>query len=125
MSPLGLSQVPASVSNPKIDITLRAVSKASSIKAYADVHIQFTDSTLEIFGLSVVKHDPEKPAWVSFPQRAGKNGNKYFPIVSVSGALREKICAAVLNEFERTPKPVTGPERVSDSHEPGDDETSF
>lgn len=118
--PSELSQEPAAVSNPKITITLRPASKPGAVKAHADVRIQFAQSMLEIFGLSIVQHDPEKPAWVSYPQRSAKNG-KYYEHVRATGKLHERICAAVLSEFERMPMPGTGPERASIPREPGDD----
>lgn len=118
-----VSQEPVAFSNLKISVTLRAASKPGALKAHGDVHIQFAHSTLEILGLSVVQHDPAKPAWVSYPQRAGKNG-KYYPVVLASGNLHEKICAAVLNEFQRMPKPGPAPERASIPGEPGGDEGS-
>lgn len=93
--------IPETDSNPRISITLRAASKPGSIKAHADMRVEFALSGFEIFGLSVVQHDFEKAAWVSYPQRAGRDTKKYFPIVKVTGALHEKICAAVLREFER------------------------
>ncbi|HTQ59989.1 MAG TPA: hypothetical protein VMI32_07195 [Candidatus Solibacter sp.] len=115
-----VSQEPNSVSNLKIHITLRAASKPGSVKAHADVRIQFTQSVLEIFGLSIVQHDPEKPAWVSYPQRAAKNG-KYYSHARASGKLHERICAAVLSEFERIAKPGPGPERAAIPCEPAED----
>ncbi len=104
----------------RLYVTLRAASKPGAVKAHADVRIQFAHSTLEMFGLSVVQHDPEKPAWVSYPQRAAKNG-KYYAHVRASGKLHEQICAAVLSEFERTPEPGPGPERASIPRESGED----
>ena len=85
----------------RIDVTLRSASKAGSVKAHADIRVEFGSSSLEIFGLSVVRHDPQKEAWISYPQRAAKDGKKYFTIVKVTGSLNKKICAAVLHEFER------------------------
>lgn len=115
---IGLSQQLAAVSNPKITVTLRVANKPSAIKAHADVRVQFSHSTLEIFGLSIVHHDPEKPAWVSYPQRAAKNG-KYYSHVRVSGKLHDAICLAVLSEFERL-KPGSAPELASIAREPGE-----
>jgi len=116
----------ASNSNLKINVTLRGASKPGSVKAYADVHVEFSSSSLEIFGASIVQHDPQKPAWVSYPQRAGKDGKKYFPIVRVSGMLHEKICAAVLREFEQMPASNNGAvPRAQIPHEPGDDSIPF
>ena len=103
-----LSQRSAAVSNEKITVTLRPAAKPGAVKAHADVRIEFAHFTVEIFGLSIVQHDPQKPAWVSYPQRIGKNGKKYFPIVRVSGKLHDAICAAVLSEFERTAMTVLG-----------------
>ena len=92
---------PETDSTSRISVTLRASSKPGNIKAHADARVEFASSSLEIFGLSVVQHDPEKSAWVSYPQRASKDAKKYFPIVKVTGGLHEKICTAVLREFER------------------------
>lgn len=99
--------------NLRITVTLRAASKPGSVKARADVRVEFFASSLEIFGVSIVQHDPAKPAWVSYPQRAGKDAKKYFAIVKVTGTLHEKICAAVLSEFERT--------QTGDRGEPGEE----
>jgi hypothetical protein len=115
-----VSQEPTVLSNLKIGVTLRAASKPGAVKAHADVRVEFAHSTLEIFGLSIVQHDPEKPAWVSYPQRAGKNG-KYYAVVRGSGKLHKKICEATLSEFERLPMPGPGPERASIQREPGGD----
>ena len=118
-----VSQESAAVSNLKISVTLRTASKPGAVKAHADARINFAHSTLEIFGLSVVQHDPDKPAWVSYPQRAAKNG-KYYAHVRASGKLHERICGAVLSEFERTPKSGPGPERASIPREQGEDADS-
>ncbi len=89
--------------NLRITVTsLRAASKPGSVKAHADVRIDFSASSLEIFGASIVQHDPAKPAWVSYPQRAGKDATKYFAVVKLTGVLHDKVCAAVLHEYERT-----------------------
>lgn len=90
-------------SNLKISVSLRAPSKPCKTLAYADVKVEYGLSKIEISGMSIVRHDPEKPAWVSYPQRAGKNGKKFYPIVRVFGALHENIARAVLAEFRRMP----------------------
>lgn len=117
--PNPVSQEPTAVSNLKISVTLRAASKPGAVKAHADARLEFALSTIEIFGLSVVQHDPEKPAWMSYPQRAAKSG-KYYAHVRATGKLHEKICAAVLAEFERMRTP--GPERASIPRESGTDD---
>jgi hypothetical protein len=111
-----------SPSSVKITVTLRAASKPSSIKAHADVQIEFSSSRLEVFGLSVVQQDPQKPAWISYPQRAGKDGKKYFPVVRASGTLHGKICAAVLSEFERMPSSGPSADRDTLPRDACDDE---
>lgn len=95
--------------------------KPGALKAHADIRIDFAHSALEILGLSVIHHDPSKPAWVSYPQRVGKNG-KYYAIVRLSGQLHDRISAAVLDEFKRMPASGPGPGRMSIPREPGDDE---
>jgi hypothetical protein len=101
------TRTPQIDSDPRISVTLRTASKPGSVKAHADVRVEIASLSLEIFGLSVVQNDPEKAAWVSYPQRAGRDAKKYFPIVKVTGTLHEKICTAVLREFERV-KSSTG-----------------
>jgi hypothetical protein len=113
--------------NLRITVTIRAASKPGSVKAHADVRVEFSSSSLEIFGVSIVQHDPAKPAWVSYPQRAGKGAKKYFAIVKLTGVLHDKICAVVLEEWKRTPAPATsasnhgGVPRAQIPREPGDE----
>ena len=105
-------------------ISLRAASKPGAVKAHADVRVEFSSSGLEIFGLSIVQHDPAKTAWVSYPQRAGRDAKKYFAVVKVTGVLHDKICAAVLQEWERMPAPASnrgGVPRAQIPREPGDE----
>jgi hypothetical protein len=95
--------MPDANSNLRITVMLRAASKPGLTKAFADVVIDTGSSKIEVFGLSVIKRDSEKPAWVSYPQRPGKDGKKYFPIVRLTGALGEKVSGSVLREWERMP----------------------
>lgn len=116
--------MPDANSNLRITVTLRAASKPSSIKAHADIVIDTGSSKIEVSGLSVIKHDPEKPAWVSYPQRPGKDGKKYFSIVRVTGTLHEKISAAVLREWERASTLASDRGAVPHAHiprEPGEE----
>ena len=106
-------------SNPRITVMIRPVSKPGSRKAHADVRVEFSSSSLEIFGVSVVQHDPAKPAWVSYPQRPGKDAKKYFAIVKLNGVLHDKVCAAVLQEWERTQ--ASAVPRAQIPREPGDE----
>lgn len=109
---------------PRITVTIRAASKPGSVKAHADVRVEFSSSSLEIFGVSVVQHDPAKPAWVSYPQRPGKDAKKYFPIVKLTGVLNDKICAAILDEWKRISAPASdrgGVPRAHMAREPGDE----
>lgn len=106
----------------RITVTIHAASKPGSVKAHADVRIDFSASSLEIFGVSIVQQDPSKPAWVSYPQRAGKDAKKYFAIVKVTGVLHDKICAAVLHEWERVrASDRSGVPRAQIPREPGDE----
>lgn len=109
--------------NLRITVTLRTASKPGSVKAHADVRVDFPASSLEVFGVSIVQHDSAKPAWVSYPQRADKNGKKYFSIVKLTGVLHDKICSTVLSEFERiqTAGGAAVPRAQIPAREPGDD----
>lgn len=98
--------MPDTNSNLRITVTIRAASKPGSVMAHADVRVEFSSSSLELFGVSIVQHDPAKPAWVSYPQRAGKDAKKYFPIVKITGTLHDMICEAVLTEWGRMPVPA-------------------
>jgi DNA-binding cell septation regulator SpoVG len=118
----------SSNSNLRIAVTIRPASRPGSVKAHADARVDFASSTLEIFGISVIQHDLEKPAWVSYPQRQGKDAKKYFPVLKVTGALHEKISEAVLAEWERNPVPAAdrgGVPRAQIPREPGDDSIPF
>jgi hypothetical protein len=120
--------MPDSNPNLRITVTLRAASKPGSIKAHADIVIETGSSKIEVSGLSIIKHDPEKPAWVSYPQRPGKDGKKWFPIVGVTGVLHGKICGAVLREWERMLASVPandrgGVPRAQIPREPGDEDS--
>jgi len=68
------------------------------VKAYADVRLDSEVGSLHIRGCSVIESDG-KPAWVGLPQRAGKNGKKYFPVIEAEGALRELIVSAILDAY--------------------------
>jgi hypothetical protein len=95
--------MPDTNSSLRITVTIRAASKPGSVKAHVDVRVEFSFSALEIFGVSIVQHDPAKPAWVSYPQRPGKDAKKYYPIIKLTGMLHDKVSAAVLREWERMP----------------------
>jgi hypothetical protein len=114
----------ANNSNLAITVTVRPASKPGSVKGHADVRVLFNSSSLEIFGASIVQQDPAKPAWVSYPQRAGKDGKKYFSVVKVTGVLHEKICSTVLAEWEKVARSSDngGVPRAQIPREPGADE---
>ena len=113
-------------SNLKINVTLRAASKPGAVKAYADVRV-FSPLSFKVSGVSVVHHDPQKPAWVSYPQRAGKDGKKYFATFEPYGVLDETIRADVLREFERMRASNNGGAvpRAQIPREQGDDSIPF
>src|SRR6266852_4156846 len=84
----------------RITVTFRAASKSdSAIKGHADIVIDTGSSKIELSGLSVIKHDPEKPAWISYPQRPGKKEGKWYDVVKVTGKLHEEISSAVLAAY--------------------------
>ncbi len=80
----------------RVDIRLN--SKSPSVKAYADVHIEFPGGSLTLFGLSVIQKDG-KPAWVAFPSRPGNISGKYFPVVEADGDVRKQISELVLEKY--------------------------
>jgi len=85
-----------------ITVTLRETSKPGAIRAHCDVRVESAGSTVEIFGISVVQPtDSQKPVFLSYPQRPGRDSKRYFPVVRVTGALDRKISDAVLREWER------------------------
>jgi hypothetical protein len=124
MTTRGTKKMSDANSNLRITVTLRRASKPSSVKAHADVRVEFSSSSLEIFGCSIVEHDPAKPAWVSYPQRPGKDSKKYYSIVRLTGTLHEKVCAAVLEQWERDRASAAsngGVPRAQIPREPGDE----
>ena len=80
----------------RVDIRLN--SKSPSVKAYADLHIEFPGGSFTVFGLSVIEKDG-KPAWVAFPSRPGNIPGKYFPVVEADGDVRRQIADLVLEKY--------------------------
>ena len=69
-----------------------------SARVFADVRLDSEAGSLEIHGFSVIESDG-KPAWVGFPQKPGKNGKKYFPVIEAVGVLKELIVNAILDAY--------------------------
>lgn len=85
-----------------ISITnLRPSNSTSSVRAYADARLSSDAGSLNILGLSIVETEG-KPPWVAFPQKPGKNGKKFWPIVEAEGKLKGLIADAVLDAYERS-----------------------
>lgn len=80
-------------------VNLKPSTSTPKVQAYADVRLDWDVGSFKILGLSVVKTEG-KSLWVAFPQRTGKNGKKYFPVVEAEGKLKELISNAVLDAYE-------------------------
>lgn len=79
-------------------INFRPSNSTSSVRAYADVRLSSDIGSIKISGLSVIETDGKSP-WVAFPQKPGKNGKKYFPVVEAESKLKELIINAVLDAY--------------------------
>jgi hypothetical protein len=84
-----------------ISVEIRFTSNPGAVKAYADVHISFSEGCLDLYGFSVISKD-SKPEWVGFPAKAGNTQGKFFPVVQADGELREQISKAVLAAYRNT-----------------------
>ena len=82
----------------RVSVEIRPASKPGSVKAYADVTVELTDGTIEIFGCAVVQKEGKQP-FVGMPSRAGTSIGKYFPIVKLSGLIHQRLVSAVLEKF--------------------------
>lgn len=67
--------------------------------AWADVRITTESGSIRVNGLSVVE-SPKGGYFVGFPQRASKDGTRWFNIVEVEGGLREEIRKAVMDAYQ-------------------------
>jgi len=79
-------------------VDIRPNPKPGSVKAHADLHIEFPGGSLSILGLSVIEKDG-KAAWVAFPSRPGNISGKYFPVVEADGDVRKQISDLVLEKY--------------------------
>ena len=79
-------------------VNVRPLDSSSAVQAYVDIRLNFDVGTFKVSGLSVIEKDG-KPPWVAFPQKPGKNGKKYFPIIEAEGKLKELIINAVLDTY--------------------------
>jgi DNA-binding cell septation regulator SpoVG len=82
-------------------VNVRPSNSTSAVQAYVDIRLNFDVGTFKVSGLSVIEKDG-KPPWVAFPQKPGKNGNKYFPVVEAEGRLKELIASAVLDAYVKS-----------------------
>ena len=88
------------------DIVVTGVQLATTegpVKARVDIRIDLDPGSIRIFGFSVIQSSG-KPAWVGFPQKSGKNGKKYFPVLDFEGRLKELVTNAILDAFEQLRK---------------------
>jgi hypothetical protein len=88
-----------SVKEPQIEIEIRPSGKPGATKAYADVRLNFRDGELRIIGFGIIKQ-PGKAPWIGFPENHGQN--KYFPIVTAKGRIRDAIIKAILRAYEKS-----------------------
>lgn len=82
-------------------INLRPSNSTSAVRAYADIRLNSDAGSVKILGFSVVESEG-KPPWVAFPQKPGKNGKKFFPVVEAEGKLKELIAHAVLDAYKES-----------------------
>ncbi|MGC1838175.1 MAG: hypothetical protein WA674_07520 [Candidatus Acidiferrales bacterium] len=86
---------------PQITVEIRKPGKLGSIKAYADVSLNFPDGKLDLIGFAIIGQ-PGKSPWVGFPQNHGQN--KYFPVVDAKGRIRDQIIKNILSAYEKWDK---------------------
>lgn len=85
----------------KFDITVPKITPSANgcaVKAYADVRLDSEAGSVVLHGCSVIDSDG-KPPWVGFPQKPGKNANKYFPVIEIEGDLKGLIVKAILDAY--------------------------
>jgi hypothetical protein len=88
-----------SIKEPQIEVEIRSSGKPGATKAYADVRFNFPDGELRIIGFGIIKQ-PGKAPWIGFPENHGQN--KYFPIVTAKGRIRDAIVKAILKAYEKS-----------------------
>ena len=74
--------------------------KPGAVLAHADIRLDSEAGSLSINGFSIVQANG-KPVWVGFPQKQGRNANKYFPVVIAEGPLKEMIVNRILDEYQK------------------------
>lgn len=79
---------------------------ARSVKAYADVRLISDAGSIKISGLSIVAKQG-RPLWVALPQRPGRYGGRYFPVVEAEGKLRDLIENEVLKTYRGSKKRIS------------------
>jgi hypothetical protein len=88
-----------SMKEPQIEVEIRPSGKPGATKAYADARLHFPDGELRIIGFGIIKQ-PGKAPWIGFPENHGQN--KYFPIVTAKGRIRDAIIKAILRAYEKS-----------------------
>ena len=85
-------------SDREIKVHIRPAENPGSVRAYADLRITLSDGELQLIGFAIVEH-PGKEPFVGFPQNRGRN--RYFPVVTAKGDLREEIIKKILRAYEK------------------------
>ena len=83
-----------------LKVEIRPAPRPGPVKAYADVLIPVHAGELLIHGFSVIQKDG-KPIFVGFPSKQGSIQGKYFPIIEAEGEIKEAICKAILEAYQK------------------------
>lgn len=86
--------------NTKVSVLdIHFMTGVGSLKARADVRIEFPEgSSIVLYGVSVIEKDG-KPPWVALPSKKGNVPGKYFPVVDAQGEIRKQITEVVLEAY--------------------------
>jgi hypothetical protein len=89
-----------------IAVDLALVSAKPPLRALADVILRWGEDALTIRRCAVFKKDGESP-WASLPRLPiEKNGKKnYVPLLDLPRDLKQRVLAAVLEEYQRKATP--------------------
>lgn len=85
----------------EIVVEIRFFSKpGSSVRAFADVSLHMPEGSITVNGFSIIAKDGKAP-FVGFPSKPGTVQGKFFPVVDLQGEIRNLICEAVIDAYEK------------------------